>query len=181
MESKEPTSIRSGDSYGWKRSLSQYPASSGWELAYRLVSQSSGDAHDIASSASGDDHVVSLTAATTADWLDGQYTLVGSVTKASERVTIYIDACTVLPDLMRAGASDQRGSAQKIVDAIDSWMSTKATWAGEKQIADRRIKDHDLVQLMQLREYYAGIARTEAATAALFAGTGASTRINVAM
>lgn len=181
MESKEPTSIRAGDSYSWQRSFSQYPASAGWVLSYRLVSQSSGEAYSISSSGSGDNHVVALSAADSADYLEGQYTLVGAIAKGSERVTIYIDACTVLPDLMHAAANDRRGAAQKIVDAIDSWMSTKATWAGEKQIADRRIKDHDLVQLMQLREYYAGIARTEAATAALFAGTGASTRINVAM
>ena len=58
----EPTSITAGDSVAWTRSLSDYPASAGWSLAYTLINAAA--KITINASAAGDDHAVSVSAAT---------------------------------------------------------------------------------------------------------------------
>ncbi|HSD36090.1 MAG TPA: hypothetical protein VLC92_01195 [Rhodocyclaceae bacterium] len=177
----EPTSLRAGDSTSWTKSLPDYPASAGWVLAYRLVPQAGGTASTIPTVAAGDDHAVILTGEQTAEFFVGDCTLVGAVTKLAERITVVTRSCTVLPDLMAAGVSDPRSTARKIVEAIDAWLSGKAGWAGEKQIADRHIKDHPLPDLILLRDRFARDVASEDARLAILNGLGRSNRVRVSM
>lgn len=167
-----PSSIRAGDSVTWKRELPNYPASAGWSLAYRLVPRAGGTPYDIPTTADGDDFVVALSSSDTSAWSAGDYSLVEVVTRTTERVTLQILPCAVLPDLLTAIGMDERSAAQKIVEAIDAWLSGKAGWAGEKTIGDRTIKSYPLPDLMQLRSFYAQQAASEAAAANLLSGLG---------
>lgn len=177
----EPSSIRAGDSVSWSRTVAGYLASAGWGLAYRLVPRVGGTPIDIAAGVAGDAFAVSLASSATAGWAAGEYTLVGVVTKGTERATIYGAPCEILPNLMTAAAADTRSPAQIIVAAIDAWVSGKAGWAGEKQVGDRRIKDHPLPDLIALREHYARIVAGEAALQMLLTGSGGGGRVNVRM
>ncbi|MGZ7215790.1 hypothetical protein ACXWOG_11370, partial [Streptococcus pyogenes] len=70
----------------WMRLLPDYPASDGWQLSYRLI-----NAHariDIVASADGDAHRVVIPAATSAAYAAGEYTMVGQVTRSTDRHTI---------------------------------------------------------------------------------------------
>lgn len=179
----EPSSIRAGDSVAWSRAVAGYLASAGWVLAYRLVPRAGGTPIDIVATADadGDAFAVSLASSDTEGWAAGDYTLVGVVTKGVERATVYGAACEVLPNLMAATAADTRSPAQTIVAAIDAWVSGKAGWAGEKQVGDRRIKDHPLPDLIALREHYARIVAGDAALQMLLTGSGGGGRVNVRM
>jgi len=168
----EPTSIRAGDSIGWRRSFADYPASAGGVLAYRLIPRRSGDALPIEAIADGDDFVVAVSAASTSSLIPGEYTLAGAITMGESRIMVHTSTVSVLPDLMAASSLDDRSSARKIVEAIDAWLSGKAGWAGEKTIADRSIKDHPLPDLIKLRDRFSQDIASEDAALNLVNGIG---------
>ena len=66
IPTSEPESLVAGDTVTWQKTLSDYPASDGWVLSYRLINAAGNI--DITSSASGDDHLVSVAATATAGW-----------------------------------------------------------------------------------------------------------------
>lgn len=167
----EPTSLRSGDSASWSRTVEDYGPGAGWTLSYALVPRTAaGVKHSVIGVANGDGWDLTLSAADTAALSSGPYTLVGVVTKGSDRRTIYSGACEVLPDLMQASAIDTRSDAQKIIESIDAWLANRAGWAGEKMVADRKIKQHPMPELIALRQHYEGILARERELAAFAAG-----------
>lgn len=111
----EPTTLRAGDSASWVRSVPGFPASDGWVLAYRLLTTAG--KLDIATTATGDDFAVSVAAASTAALPAGQATLVGAVTKADERITVYSAKVGILPNLAAAETYDGRSWAQRALEA----------------------------------------------------------------
>lgn len=118
----EPTRVTAGDTVTWLKSLSDYPATSGWVLSYTLIN---GTAKITSTTtASGADHLVSIAAATTAVWAAGTYTWQAVVTKAAERYTVGQGAMVVAPDLAAAATYDTRTSARKALDAVNVLMET---------------------------------------------------------
>lgn len=118
----EPTRVTAGDTVTWLKSLSDYPATSGWVLSYTLIN---GTAKITATAtASGADHLVSIAAATTAGWAAGTYTWQAVVTKAAERYTVGQGTIIVAPDLAAAATYDTRTSARKALDAVNVLMET---------------------------------------------------------
>ncbi len=167
----EPTSLRSGDSASWSRTVEGYGPSAGWTLSYALVPRTSaGVKLNVSGVANGEGWALTLSAAQTATLSAGPYTLVGVVTKDADRKTIYSGACEVLPDLMQAAALDARSAAQKIIESIDAWLASRAGWAGEKMVGDRKIKQHPMPELIALRQHYEGIFSRERELAAFAAG-----------
>ena len=138
----EPAFIQAGDTTTWQKTLADYPASAGWVLAYRLIN--SAGVIDITAAASGDDHLVTIPAATTADYAAGAYTWVATVTLATERYTLGRGTVTVQPDLAAQPAGfDARSTAQKALDdlraALLRWLSTSGH-VQEYEIAGRRMR-----------------------------------------
>ena len=66
----EPKRITAGDSVTWTRSLSDYPASSGWVLSYALINAAG--KISITATASGADHLISVSATTSVGWAAGR-------------------------------------------------------------------------------------------------------------
>ena len=62
----EPARVTAGDTIAWTKTLSDYPASAGWVLAYTLIN--AGAKITITAAASGDDHAVTVLAATSAGY-----------------------------------------------------------------------------------------------------------------
>jgi hypothetical protein len=62
VPTKEPLTIRAGDTIEWTKSIDDYKASDGWTLSYSFRSASG--TIDITSTADGDDHAVCIAPAT---------------------------------------------------------------------------------------------------------------------
>ena len=121
----EPTSIQAGDSIEWNKTLSQFSAND-WTLTYYFIPRTAElsatpIAPVIATNASGD-YEIRVTAATTADWLPGTYTLVGKVSDADERFEVYRGALEIVADLALAQAFDNRTVFQRWLDKIDKMI-----------------------------------------------------------
>lgn len=177
----EPNAIRAGDSASWSRTMAQYLAGDGWALQYRLVPQSGGCAYDVAAAADGDGFQVSLPSSETALWAAGTYTLVGVMTKAAERVTVYAGPLTVAANLMDAPALDARSRARVIVDAIDRFFATDDIGVLERQHADRTLRNRSTAELIQLRSFYAAQLAGEEQAQRLADGLGTGSRFVVRM
>jgi len=68
---REPTRIRAGDTITWRKTLSEFPASLGWVLYYRLINTVA--KQDITAAADGDAHLVTVTKAASAGYAAGQH------------------------------------------------------------------------------------------------------------
>lgn len=177
----EPKAIRAGDSATWSRTMAQYLAGNGWALQYRLVPQSGGCAYDIAAAADGDGFLVELPSSETSSWAAGLYTLVGVMSRAAERVTVYASPLMVAPNLMDSPAVDGRSKARIIVEAIDSYFATGDVAVLERQHADRMLRNRSHAELIQLRSFYAAQLAGEDQAERLAEGLGTGSRFVVRM
>lgn len=120
---REPTSFTAGDTLSWTRSLSDYPASAGWVLAYRFINAAG--KFDITAGSSGDTHVVSVLAADSAVYAAGTYSWQAFVTKAAQRFTVGSGSCVVEPNLAALSSGyDDRSPARKALDALNAGLAT---------------------------------------------------------
>lgn len=121
----EPTSIRAGDFLTWLKSLTDYPANAGWVLSYTLINAAL--KITITASASGADHLISVPAATTANYTAGRYSWMARVTKATEIYTIDSGTVEVLPNLSALTTFDGRSHAATMVEAIEAATEGRAS------------------------------------------------------
>lgn len=120
----EPASIRSGDTWQWRREdLPDYPAST-WTLTYRFRNATS--FFDVVASADGDVFSVSVPAATTAAYTAGRYDWFAFVDDGTDRYQVDSGQVDVLADVAAAAAFDARNYAQRIVDAIEATLENRA-------------------------------------------------------
>lgn len=172
-----PSTLRAGDSAGWVVSFSDYPASAGWQLHYRLL-WPSGPAVTFDAAAQGDDHAVSLAGADTAGWQAGAATLVWWVTRDDEgtvtRHTLGQQAVAILPDLTAAAALDPRSLNERALAdaqaALAAHMASGRAHVAEYQIAGRQMKFRTVDELRALIEYYQREVATERARALALSG-----------
>lgn len=154
----EPQQLTAGDSISWKISLADYPASQGWYLKYCLLS--SNGKIDIQSAADGDDHLVIITAATSAAWVAGTYTMQRMVTNDTDRYTLDTRTVQILADLSAAtGATDTRTQARRALDAINAVLEGRASRSdAEYEVtsggATRKLKSLTAEQLLTLQQHY---------------------------
>ena len=118
----EPSRVTAGDTVAWTKSLSDYPATASWVLSYTLINNTA--KITATATASGADHLVSITAATTANWTAGTYTWTAVVTKGAERYTVGAGGITVSPNLSAATTYDTRSSAKKALEAVNTLLET---------------------------------------------------------
>lgn len=176
----EPDEIRAGDTVTWLKSLSDYPASDSWVLSYRLVSSTTH--YDISSSASDSDHLVTITAATTANYTPGEYTLIGWVTKSSERYSIPSKKINVLPDLAAVATGyDIRSNARKTLDLLDAALQAQGSnaWVQEYEIAGRRMRFRSIGEFMKFYDRVKADVRSEENAERLKAGLKLKNKISV--
>lgn len=118
----EPGRLTAGDTVTWLKTLSDYPASSGWVLTYTLINAAA--KISITATASGADHLVNVAASTTAAWAAGTYTWIAVVTKAAERYSVGQGSIIVAPDLTAASLYDGRSTAKKALEAVNTLLET---------------------------------------------------------
>lgn len=114
----EPTKLRAGLTWAWRRKLDDYPAGT-WTLKYWLKTAA---AHiEIVASASGTEHAVSVSAATTQGYAAATYQWVATVEDVGgNRYEIDRGALEVEPRIDQAAALDLRSDTRKIYDALQA-------------------------------------------------------------
>ena len=150
----EPKSVTAGDTVQWnKDSLSDYLASAGWTLTYAL--RNAAGKIDITASANGGGYSVSVAAATTADWVAGQYSWQAYVTKAAERFKVGSGTIEVLPNFATENSFDDRSHAKTVLDAIEAVIESRASVDQESySIMGRSLKRTPMADLLKLRDKY---------------------------
>lgn len=163
--SQTPSQINAGDSASWLVYIVDYLASAGWTLKYNLINAA--NQYDIVSAPVGENHQVAITAATSATYVAGSYTIVAYVTNGLVRHTLQSDLLVILPNL--AGATvgiDTRTSAVKCLEALDNALANygNKAYTQEYEIAGRRMKFTSLSDFLIARsKLQAEVAREAAA------------------
>lgn len=121
----EPTTLRAGDTWAWRREdLADYPASA-WTLTYHFRSATA--FFDVTAVADGDDFAVSVAAATTVTRAPGRYAWTAFVTAGTERYQVDSGEIEVLPDVAQAAPHDGRSFARQMLDAIEAALLNRAS------------------------------------------------------
>jgi hypothetical protein len=168
----EPTELRAGETWAWKRSFADYPAP-GWALTYTAINAS--NKITLTAAATGNDHLVSVAAVTTTgtgavtgtdSYTAGTYSLIGRVTDGASVYAVYSGVLTVLPDLAAATTYDTRSTAKQLLEALDAYLLDKASRdqldVVETAIADRRIRRDKAALLKWRSELQIEVAREDA-------------------
>lgn len=177
----EPLEIIAGDTLTWKKSLPDYPATSGYTLKYRLINAAG--KIDITATASGDDHLINVSAATTAAYTPGTYTWTSFIEKGAdaslERYTIMTGTIIVKPSLATQTAGyDTRSHVKKVLDALDSLIEGKASRdAMQISIAGQTITKMSPEELIKWRSHYARLYQQELAAENINKGLASGRKI----
>jgi flagellar capping protein FliD len=119
--------LQAGDSWEWDRTVSDHTPTDGWALAYLLVGGPVGTAPvAISSTPSGDTYQVRVAASATEDVPAGIYSLIGRVSKGTDRYTVHKSTVTVEPD----PATDTRSHAEKMCAKIEAELEARTATAG---------------------------------------------------
>lgn len=155
IPSNEPSTLRAGDTWAWKRAdLTDYPAPT-WALKYYF--RNAAAKFSITAAADGAAHAVSVAMATTAAYTVGHYDWIAVAESATERYEVDTGRLQVLPNLATDVVYDARSFARKMLDYIEAALLNRAT--GDQldvinaALADRSIA-RDKSGLMQLRTQF---------------------------
>lgn len=147
-----PSKIVAGDSLSWKKSLSDYPAST-WTLVYHLLNQQK--KITITAAADGDDHLVEIPIGTSDDYTVGAYKYIATVSDGTERYKIDEGRVEVTPDYANLESADLRTHAEKVLEALEAVIEGKAS-ADQLtySIAGRSISRYSPDEILQWRDSY---------------------------
>lgn len=148
----EPTAIQAGDTLKWTRTVDDYLSSDGWSLSYRLINKD--NKYDISTTADGSGYLADVTAATTANYLPGVYSLLAWVMKGAERYTLAASTVEVLPN--KAGMTkgyDDRLTAELILEKLDEAMLSHgaSAWTQSYTIQGRSMTFRSMDEFMSYR------------------------------
>lgn len=159
----EPTSLIAGDTAKWLKTLTDYPASAGWTLAYTFINATS--KITTTATASGDDHLVNVLASTTASWSKGTYAWRATVSKAGEVYTLASGTMDVQAAF--SGLTlDNRSHARKALDNIEAYLADAGNLAAQSyEIAGRKLARIPRAELLKERDRLrAEVVREDAAS-----------------
>ena len=157
-----PATLRAGDTITWDETVSDYPATSGYTLAFVLYAYGKNPI-TITASSSGADYTVSIVPATSRAYVPGVYTWQAYVYKASgtpetitEKYSIAKGQVTILPDLTQASIGvDHRSHVKKVLDAIEALMEGRATSVEMSySIGNRALSKMSPEELIKWRSHY---------------------------
>jgi len=172
VSNSEPLAITAGNTLVWRRDIDGYTPGDGWALSYALVQRTTGFKILFTGAADASGFLVTVTAATTAAWLAGEYDGQGYVSKGAERYQVWRGSVVILPNFagdMEVG--DTRSKAKIILDFIDASftkLAQKQTVSGTIEGVALTFRSMD--ELTKARNYWGGIYAQE--QAALHGRTG---------
>lgn len=144
-----PDTFPAGTTVKYTRSLSDYPATSGWTLKLLLAGAGT---HAEDAVANGDAFDVTLTAAETAALPPGDYRWVERVEKGGEVYDVATGVVTVTPNLATATPGSLQSWEEKELAAVEAAIAAiLAGGIAAYQIAGRAVTKVDLPTLQKLR------------------------------
>ena len=177
----EPTSLRAGDTWAWRREdLSDYPAS-GWTLVYYFRNATT--YFDVTAAADGDAYAVSVAKASTGK-TPGWYDWIAVVTNTgdTERYEVDRGRIEILANYSAAAALDGRSWARKMLDYIEAALLSRAT-SDQLDLVnatlDSRSIQRDKAGLITLRSQFKAEVAREEHGAAIANGLGGKNRLLV--
>lgn len=174
----EPQSFTAGDTVKWKKTLADYPASAGWTLTYYAIQHN--HKFNATASASGDDFLITLSSATTAGYITGEYYWESYVSKAGERFKVGSGTLHVTENLATANNFDARSHAKKTLEAIEAVIEGRATVdQQEYQIGNRSLKRMPIADLIVFAEKYRAMVKSEENAEAIAQGKSGKNKIYV--
>lgn len=172
--------ITAGDTLDFTTSVSDYPASDGWSLVYKLIPRTTGTAITLTSVADGDAHRLQVASSTTAAWAPVVYSWVAYATKAAERYTLNQGVVTVLPDPGSATSYEARSGARQALDAVEAYLrDPNNITASQYQIAGRQLSRFGLPDLWRHRDRLRIEVSREEAAERIAAGLPSRSRVMV--
>jgi len=150
----EPSALRAGDTWKWRRDdLSLYPASL-WTLNYYFLKPDKQIV--ITAVADGNNYKVEVAKTITKEYPPGVYSWVAKVSKDSEEYTVDTGTMEILPDLVTATTGyDTRSQIKKTLDAIEATLEGRATKDQQSySIAGRTLSKIPISELVMLRDKY---------------------------
>lgn len=159
----EPTQLRAGDTWNWRREdMGDYPASE-WTLKYYFRNATA--KFDITAAADGDLFEVAVAKSTTAGYTAGEYTWVAFVETADDRHQVDSGSLEVLQDVSVDAVYDGRSFAQKMVDYIEAALLDRASSDQLDLInatLEQRSISRDKAGLITLRDAFKAEVRRDA-------------------
>lgn len=153
---QEPLRARAGVTWTWERQdLTAYPAPA-WTLTYWLKQQGGSGAHfSIVAAANGAYHRVTVSAATTAGYLAGDYTWVAIASAGTDSYEVDSGTLTVQPKYSENVALDDRSHAKKVLDAIEAVIEGRASKDQQQYtIGNRALTRMPIDELLRFRARY---------------------------
>lgn len=144
MQDQAPAQITAGDTLDFLLSVPGYPATSGWNLAFRLVSRTDTPALSLSGVPEGDAYRIQATTGTTGAVLfPGPYDWAAWVTRGEDSHTVARGRMTVLPNPRNATRGmDSRSLARRTLDEL---LQAKARWdLGEGNQRRYRIGEREM-------------------------------------
>lgn len=165
-----PSVITAGDTVQWLRRGGTTPSTEGWQYHCVLVGATA--VYKIDGTAQDADYLASASAADTAAWAPGSYSAQEYLESAGQRLTLAVTPVRIAPNLAAAATGvDTRSHAQKVLDAINAWLESKAPVAGSVEINGRKISYYPLADLLALQSRYQMLVAREQAADGSVRGT----------
>lgn len=176
----EPTELRAGDTWQWRRDdLADTPAPA-WVLTYYFRNATA--YFDVIAAADGANHAVTVAKATSASKVAGIYDWIAVATSATERREVARGRTTILPDYAAAAVLDTRSYARKMLDTVEAALLGRATKDQldviESTLADRGLK-RTPETMIALRSQLTSEVKREENAEALRLGRPSKTRLMV--
>lgn len=176
-----PAQIRAGDTVKWRADASQDNLgnavdSGSWTLTYYLRTNTATEAASVVGTPYGTGWELTLSAATTAGFIAGDYYWQAIATKDSEKLTLGAGQLKVLAALEYSGtpaAYDGRTQAQQDLDAVQAAIRTLiSNGAKQYSIGGRSFTKLDLPDLMQRESTLKAEVKREQKAALIANGLG---------
>ena len=179
IATREPTQLRAGLTWEWRRQdLATYPSPT-WTLTYYFKTATAQFSVAAAPDGAGGFNVA-VTAATTAAYAPGRYTWVAIVSAGAARYQVDGGTLEVLPDFANTSLVDSRSHARKVLAMIEAYLEDRNNIAARGYtIAGRSLDRYALTELLALRDKYAAEAASEARAERIRNGQPARNRILV--
>jgi hypothetical protein len=150
-----PSRIIAGDTAEWLIALTDYPAPA-WTLKYVLVKDGKQIVITASQYGSTTTHHIDVSATTTDDWPEGEYSYRATVSDGIDRYSVESGTIEIVADFASATTGyDDRSFAKKALDAIEAVILGRASHAQlEYTIAGRQLKFIPPSELMDLRDRF---------------------------
>lgn len=155
----EPSDLILGDTIQWTREdlTADFPASQ-WTLTYEARSNVASGSIQITASQNGsaETFLISVPAATSANWKAGLYSWAAYVTKGPDRYRVDYGKWKAVRNLATTSSGyDDRSHAKKVVDAIEAVLEGRASEdAASLTAGGKTIQKLSPLELLKFRNHY---------------------------